>query len=63
MYVYPGERMWTNPFIDGRYDFLFDGATLLDSRIYMHFYVTGNYSRHGDQECRRGIPIPDCLPR
>ena len=41
MYVYPGERMWTNPFIDGRYDFLLDGATLLDSRIYMHFYATG----------------------
>jgi len=40
-YQYPGERVWTNPFIDGRYDFLLDGATLLDSRIYMHFYATG----------------------
>ncbi len=41
LYVYPGERKWTNPFIDGRYDFLLDGLTLLDSRIYMHFYATG----------------------
>jgi hypothetical protein len=40
-YLYPGERVWTNPFIDGRYDFLIDGARLLDSRIYMHFYATG----------------------
>ena len=40
-YQYPGERVWTNPFIEGRYDFLIDGATLLDSRIYMHFYATG----------------------
>jgi len=41
LYVYPGERVWTNPFIEGRYDFLLDGATLIDSRIYMHFYATG----------------------
>lgn len=40
-YLYPGERIWTNPFIEGRYDFLLDGSTLLDSRIYMHFYATG----------------------
>ena len=40
-YLYPGERVWTNPFIDGRYDFLIDGARLLDSRTYMHFYATG----------------------
>ena len=40
-YLYPGERIWTNPFVEGRYDFLLDGATLLDSRIYMHFYATG----------------------
>ncbi len=40
-YVYPGERVYTNPFIEGRYDFLLDGATLIDSRIYMHFYATG----------------------
>ncbi len=40
-YLYPGERVWTNPFIEGRYDFLMDGARLLDSRAYMHFYATG----------------------
>ena len=40
-YLYPGEGVWTNPFIDGRYDFILDGATLIDSRIYMHFYATG----------------------
>ena len=40
-YLYPGKRIWTNPFIDGRYDFLLDGERLLDSRIYMHFYATG----------------------
>ena len=40
-YLYPGERVWTNPFIEGRYDFLLDGERLLDSRIYMHFYATG----------------------
>jgi len=40
MYVY-NDRKWTNPFIEGHYDFLLDGATLLDSRIYMHFFATG----------------------
>ena len=40
-YFYPGEGVWHNPFIEGRYDFLIDGARLLDSRIYMHFYATG----------------------
>ena len=41
-YLYPGERVsWTNPFIQGRYDFVLDGARLLDSRIYMHYYATG----------------------
>jgi len=40
MYVYT-DRIWTNPFIEGRYDFMLDGARLLDSRIYMHFYATG----------------------
>ena len=40
-YLYPGKRMWTNPFLEGRYDFLLDGERLLDSRIYMHFYATG----------------------
>ncbi|TWT60929.1 DUF1254 domain-containing protein [Rubinisphaera italica] len=41
LYVYPGKRVWTNPFIQGRYDFLLDGVRLIDSRIYMHFYATG----------------------
>ena len=40
-YFYPGKRVWTNPFIEGRYDFLLDNATLLDSRVYFHFYATG----------------------
>lgn len=41
-YLYPGEGVWTNPVIQGRYDFLDDnGARLLDSRAYMHFYATG----------------------
>lgn len=40
-YLYPGERVWTNPFVEGRYDFLLDGERLIDSRIYMHFYATG----------------------
>ncbi|QDV62344.1 DUF1254 domain-containing protein [Crateriforma conspicua] len=40
-YLYPGQRVWTNPFIDGRYDFLMDGQRLFDSRVYMHFYATG----------------------
>jgi len=40
-YVYPGDRVWTNPLVGGRYDFLLDGATLLDARTYMHFYATG----------------------
>ena len=40
-YLYPGKRVWTNPFVQGRYDFLLDGERLLDSRIYMHFYATG----------------------
>jgi hypothetical protein len=40
-YLYPGERVWTNPFIEGRYDFLLDGECLIDSRVYMHFYATG----------------------
>ena len=40
-YVYPGERVWTNPLVGGRYDFILDGAKLLDARTYMHFYATG----------------------
>jgi len=40
-YVYPGERVWTNPMPGGHWDFLKDGATMLDARIDMHFYATG----------------------
>ncbi len=40
-YTYPGKRVWTNPFVEKRYDFLLDGERLLDSRVYMHFYATG----------------------
>ena len=40
-YVYPGERVWTNPLPGGHYDFLDKGATMLDARTYMHFYATG----------------------
>ncbi len=40
-YIYPGERRWTNPFVEKRFDFLLDGARLLDSRTYMHYYATG----------------------
>ena len=40
-YLYPGVGVWTNPFIEGRYDFLLNDTRLLDSRVYMHFYATG----------------------
>ena len=40
-YVYGDKRKWTNPLIQGRYDFLLDGERLLDARVYMHFYATG----------------------
>jgi hypothetical protein len=40
-YVYPGERVWTNPLPGGRYDFLENGARMLDARADMHFYATG----------------------
>ena len=41
-YLYPGERVWTNPFVEKRYDFLLDGERLLDSRVDFHFYATGS---------------------
>ena len=40
-YVYPGERVWTNPMPGGAYDFLVNGGIFHDARIYMHFYATG----------------------
>lgn len=53
-YLYPGERVWTNPFIQGRYDFLLDNTRLLDSRIYMHFYATGITPAMSVQNVGRG---------
>jgi len=53
-YLYPGERVWTNPFIEGRYDFLSNGARLLDSRVYMHFYATGITPAMSIQNVGRG---------
>lgn len=40
-YVYPGERAWTTPIPGGHYDFVKNGARMIDARIYMHFYATG----------------------
>jgi len=40
-YVYPGQRVWTNPMPGGCYDFMVDGAIFHDARIDMHFYATG----------------------
>ena len=40
-YVYPGERVWTNPMPGGSYDFMVNGAIFHDARIDMHFYATG----------------------
>jgi hypothetical protein len=40
-YVYPGQRVWTNPLPGGHYDFLENGARMLDARADMHFYATG----------------------
>ncbi|UCF41117.1 MAG: DUF1254 domain-containing protein, partial [Gemmatimonadota bacterium] len=53
-YLYPGEAVWTNPFIEGRYDFLKDGVRLLDSRVYMHFYATGITPAMSIQNVGRG---------
>ena len=33
--------MWTTPFIGGSYEFLDNGARLLDARAYFFFYATG----------------------
>jgi hypothetical protein len=40
-YFYPGEGVWTNPFVGGSHEFLDHGAKLLDARAYFHFYATG----------------------
>jgi len=40
-YFYPGESFWMNPFPGGSYDWVSEGATLLDARAGFHFYATG----------------------
>jgi len=40
-YFYPGESQWMNPFPGGSYDWVSEGATLLDARAGFHFYATG----------------------
>ncbi|MGB3715573.1 MAG: DUF1254 domain-containing protein [Candidatus Promineifilaceae bacterium] len=40
-YFYPGESVWGNPFPGGNYEWLNEGASLLDSRAGFHFYATG----------------------
>ncbi|HUT93785.1 MAG TPA: DUF1254 domain-containing protein [Thermoguttaceae bacterium] len=40
-YFYPGEGVWNTPFIGGSYEFLNNGARLLDARSFFHFYATG----------------------
>ncbi len=40
-YFYPGEGVWSTPFPGGSYEFLDNGARVLDGRSYFHFYATG----------------------
>jgi len=40
-YFYPGESVWMNPFPGGSYEWLNEGAALLDARAGFHFYATG----------------------
>ena len=41
-YIYPGEGVWTTPFIGGSYLFIDENnARNLDARAYFHFYATG----------------------
>ncbi len=40
-YFYPGESVWMNPFPGGSYEWLNEGASLLDARAGFHFYATG----------------------
>ena len=40
-YFYPGESVWGNPFPGGSYEWLNEGASLLDIRAGFHFYATG----------------------
>ena len=38
-YFYPGESVWGNPFPGGNYEWLNEGARLLDARAGFHFYA------------------------
>ncbi|QEG36345.1 DUF1254 domain-containing protein [Bythopirellula goksoeyrii] len=40
-YFYQGEGVWSTPFPGGSYEFLDNGARVLDARSYFHFYATG----------------------
>ncbi len=40
-YYYPGESYWVNAFPGGSYEFVEDGAVVLDARAFFHFYATG----------------------
>ena len=40
-YFYPGESVWMNPFPGGSYEWLHEGAKLLNARSGFHFYATG----------------------
>jgi hypothetical protein len=40
-YFYPGESFWGNPFPGGSYEWMNEGASLLDIRAGFHFYATG----------------------
>jgi hypothetical protein len=40
-YFYPGESQWLNPFPGGKYDWVSEGASLMDVRAGFHFYATG----------------------
>ncbi|MDA8562127.1 DUF1254 domain-containing protein [Gammaproteobacteria bacterium] len=40
-YFYPGKSNWMNPFPGGKYNWVNNGATLLNARAGFHFYATG----------------------
>ncbi|WP_040896789.1 DUF1254 domain-containing protein [Xenococcus sp. PCC 7305] len=40
-YFYPGESNWLNPFPGGSYEWVNEGAKLLDARAGFHYYATG----------------------
>jgi len=62
-YIYPGEGVWTNPFVGGSYEFLVDGVRLLDARAYFHFYATGITPAMSMAPVGAGSAVCSCLPR